>query len=107
MYYSPAAIHAPARCIPYPAKRRRPKTVDATHAHPVARPSILRSEPAEYVLSLSLLMASGISSWVVILPVQHAVPYPMMMPPGAPGVPPHPYEGQPAPPVQMGGVGHA
>ncbi|PFH52983.1 hypothetical protein AMATHDRAFT_1711 [Amanita thiersii Skay4041] len=34
--------------------------------------------------------------------VQHAVPYPMMMPP-PPGVPPHPYEGGPAPPVQMGG----
>ncbi|CAL1716363.1 unnamed protein product [Somion occarium] len=39
--------------------------------------------------------------------LQHAVPYPMMMPPppGAPGVP-HPYEGAPAPPVQMGGVNH-
>ncbi|KAL0580956.1 poly(A)-binding protein binding protein [Marasmius crinis-equi] len=33
-------------------------------------------------------------------PVQHAVPYPMMMPP--PNVP-HPYEGAGAPPVQMGG----
>ncbi|KAG7089569.1 hypothetical protein E1B28_011239 [Marasmius oreades] len=32
--------------------------------------------------------------------LQHAVPYPMMMPP--PNVP-HPYEGAPAPPVQMGG----
>ncbi|KAI0078797.1 hypothetical protein K474DRAFT_1706190 [Panus rudis PR-1116 ss-1] len=39
--------------------------------------------------------------------LQHAVPYPMMMPPhGAPGVPPHPYEGAPAPPVPMGGVTH-
>ncbi|KAF8656196.1 hypothetical protein AX16_002633 [Volvariella volvacea WC 439] len=35
----------------------------------------------------------------------HAVPYPMMMPPPPPpqSVPPHPYEGGPAPPVQMGG----
>ncbi|KAF8896389.1 hypothetical protein BD779DRAFT_1495640 [Infundibulicybe gibba] len=35
--------------------------------------------------------------------LQHAVPYPMMMPPG--GVPQHPYEGggPPAPQVQMGG----
>lgn len=33
--------------------------------------------------------------------VQHAVPYPMMMPP--PSNVPHPYEGGPAPPVQMGG----
>ncbi|KAI6013459.1 hypothetical protein BKA83DRAFT_4361812 [Pisolithus microcarpus] len=38
--------------------------------------------------------------------LQHAVPYPMMIPPGGPGGPPHPYEGGPAPP-QMGGVGHA
>ncbi|THH33185.1 hypothetical protein EUX98_g967 [Antrodiella citrinella] len=39
--------------------------------------------------------------------VQHAVPYPMMMPPpGAPGGPPHPYESGQAP-VPMGGVGHA
>ncbi|KIP05849.1 hypothetical protein PHLGIDRAFT_30736 [Phlebiopsis gigantea 11061_1 CR5-6] len=37
--------------------------------------------------------------------LQHALPYPMMMPP--PGGPHHPYEGAPAPPVQMGGVGHA
>lgn len=37
-----------------------------------------------------------------------AVPYPMMMPPpGGPGGPPHGYEGGPAPPVSMGGVGHA
>jgi hypothetical protein len=36
--------------------------------------------------------------------VQHAVPYPMMMPPGQHV--PHPYEGAP-PPVPMGGVGHA
>ncbi|KAH9068390.1 hypothetical protein EDB83DRAFT_2506046 [Lactarius deliciosus] len=37
-----------------------------------------------------------------------AVPYPMMIPPpGAPGGPPHGYEGGPAPPVPMGGVGHA
>ncbi|KAI0250212.1 hypothetical protein BJV78DRAFT_1283349 [Lactifluus subvellereus] len=37
-----------------------------------------------------------------------AVPYPMMMPPpGAPGGPPHGYDGGPAPPVPMGGVGHA
>ncbi|KAI6034817.1 hypothetical protein EDC04DRAFT_2201828 [Pisolithus marmoratus] len=38
--------------------------------------------------------------------LQHAVPYQMMMPPGGPGGPPHPYEGGPAPPP-MGGVGHA
>lgn len=39
--------------------------------------------------------------------VQHAVPYPMMMPPPGP-VPPHPYDpnAQP-PPVPMGGVSHA
>lgn len=36
--------------------------------------------------------------------LQHAVPY-MMMPPGGPNGPPHPYEAGPAPP--MGGVGHA
>jgi len=40
-----------------------------------------------------------------ISPVQHAVPYPMMMPPGQHV--PHPYEGAPPAPVQMGGVGHA
>jgi hypothetical protein len=40
-----------------------------------------------------------------IPPVQHAVPYPMMMPPGQHV--PHPYEGAPPAPVQMGGVGHA
>ncbi|KAF9468085.1 hypothetical protein BDZ94DRAFT_1318189 [Collybia nuda] len=33
--------------------------------------------------------------------LQHAVPYHMMMPP--PNVPQHPYDGGPAPPVQMGG----
>ncbi|KAG1750792.1 hypothetical protein EDB19DRAFT_1676960 [Suillus lakei] len=38
--------------------------------------------------------------------IQHAVPYPMMMPPAGPNGPPHPYETGPAPP-QMGGVGHA
>lgn len=38
--------------------------------------------------------------------LQHAVPYPMMMPPSGPNGPPHPYEAGPAPP-QMGGVGHA
>ncbi|KAH7930135.1 hypothetical protein BV22DRAFT_1001233 [Leucogyrophana mollusca] len=38
--------------------------------------------------------------------MQHAVPYPMMMPPpSGPNGPPHPYEAGPAPP--MGGVGHA
>ncbi|KAH7907134.1 hypothetical protein BJ138DRAFT_534555 [Hygrophoropsis aurantiaca] len=38
--------------------------------------------------------------------MQHAVPYPMMMPPpGGPNGPPHPYEAGPAPP--MGGVSHA
>jgi len=36
--------------------------------------------------------------------LQHAVPYPMMMPPGQHV--PHPYEGAPPAP-QMGGVGHA
>lgn len=41
-----------------------------------------------------------------LLTVQHAVPYPMMMPPAGPNGPPHPYEAGPAPP-QMGGVGHA
>ncbi|KAH7884723.1 hypothetical protein F5I97DRAFT_1491510 [Phlebopus sp. FC_14] len=35
--------------------------------------------------------------------LQHAVPYPMMIPPSGP---PHPYEAGPAPPP-MGGVGHA
>ncbi|KAN0139031.1 hypothetical protein V8E53_003419 [Lactarius tabidus] len=40
--------------------------------------------------------------------LSQAVPYPMMIPPpGAPGGPPHGYEGGPAPPVPMGGVGHA
>ena len=40
--------------------------------------------------------------------VPQAVPYPMMMPPpGGPGGPPHGYDGGPAPPVPMGGVGHA
>ncbi|OCH94368.1 hypothetical protein OBBRIDRAFT_722811 [Obba rivulosa] len=40
--------------------------------------------------------------------LHHAVPYPMMMPPpGAPGGPPHPYDTAQAPPVSMGGVGHA
>lgn len=37
--------------------------------------------------------------------LQHAVPYPMMMQPGQHI--PHPYEGGQAPPVPMGGVGHA
>ncbi|EGN99245.1 hypothetical protein SERLA73DRAFT_160712 [Serpula lacrymans var. lacrymans S7.3] len=38
--------------------------------------------------------------------MQHAVPYPMMMPPpGGPNGPPHPYDNS-VPPVQMGGVGH-
>ena len=37
--------------------------------------------------------------------VQHAVPYQMMMPPGQHV--PHPYDGAPPAPVQMGGVGHA
>ncbi|KAF5326706.1 hypothetical protein D9619_004496 [Psilocybe cf. subviscida] len=36
-----------------------------------------------------------------VLTVQHA--YPMMMPPPPPNMPPHSYEGGPAPPVQMGG----
>ena len=35
--------------------------------------------------------------------VQHAVPYSMMMAPPPTGVPPHPYENGPPPPVQMGG----
>ncbi|THH09159.1 hypothetical protein EW145_g2218 [Phellinidium pouzarii] len=35
--------------------------------------------------------------------VQHAMPYPMMMPPPGPNGPPHPYEGGPPPPIPMGG----
>jgi PAB1-binding protein PBP1 len=35
--------------------------------------------------------------------LQHAVPYPMMMPPPPGSVPGHPYDGSAAPPVQMGG----
>ncbi|KAH8994929.1 hypothetical protein EDB92DRAFT_1795000 [Lactarius akahatsu] len=47
-------------------------------------------------------------SLIVNPTVPQAVPYPMMIPPpGAPGGPPHGYEGGPAPPVPMGGVGHA
>lgn len=43
------------------------------------------------------------SSWFLIDLVQHAVPYSMMMAPPPAGVPPHPYENGPPPPVQMGG----
>lgn len=71
-----------------------PPTPIPSHAHPYYHQSPQREYPAFNAMEFFSLMQHT---------VQHAVPYPMMMPPpGAPGVP-HPYEGTPAQPVQMGG----
>lgn len=57
------------------------------------------------VSRLAFAFYATYGAMLINIAVQHAVPYPMMMPPpGAqPGVP-HPYDQ--APPVQMGGVNH-
>ncbi|TDL25878.1 hypothetical protein BD410DRAFT_801189 [Rickenella mellea] len=73
-----------------------PPTPIAAHAHPYYHQSPQRM--------ISFDQYSG--KMFTLSPVQHAVPYPMMMPPPGPNGPPHPYDGGP-PPVPMGGVGHA
>ena len=71
-----------------------PPTPIPAHAHPYYHQSPQRMIPFDQsaVKMFSMPMYT----------VQHAVPYHMMMPP-PPNVPQHPYEGGPAPPVQMGG----
>ena len=72
-----------------------PPTPIPGHAHPYyhqspqRETSLLNSKTPQLILSY-------------FAPVQHAVPYPVMMPP-PPSVPPHPYDGSAPPPVQMGG----
>lgn len=68
-----------------------PSTPIQSHAHPYYQQSPQRMVSYEQYNSKMFTMPT----------VQHAVPYPIMMPP--PSNMPHPYEGGPAPPVQMGG----
>lgn len=80
-HYMPSATypHPPSGTVPRPSMPTMPTTPTPMHAHPYYHQS----------------------------PQLHsATPYPMMIPPGGPGGPPHPYEAGPAPP-SMGGVGHA
>ncbi|KAL4062126.1 hypothetical protein J3A83DRAFT_4195692 [Scleroderma citrinum] len=72
-----------------------PPTPTPMHAHPYYHQSPQRTHFALWSLDIT----------DAVTQVQHAVPYAMMIPPGGPGGPPHPYEAGPAPP--MGGVGHA
>lgn len=74
-----------------------PPTPIPAHAHPYYQQSPQRMTPFD----------SYNAKMFTIHTVQHAMPYPMMMPPPGPNAPPHPYETGPPPPVPMGGVGHA
>jgi hypothetical protein len=71
-----------------------PPTPIPAHAHPYYHQSPQRMIPFDQFTFKMFSMPT--------YTVQHAVPYHMMMPP-PPNVPQHPYEGGPAPPVQMGG----
>ena len=98
-------VHGPSTApwyIPTATQRRWTPTIHAANPNPCARPSILFPEPTTCVTSIDPVACFTNSCFS---PVQHAVPYPMMMPPGQHV--PHPYEGAPPAPVQMGGVGHA
>lgn len=75
-----------------------PPTPIPSHAHPYYHQSPQRMVPID----------TYSAKFFTLNTVQHAVPYPMMMPPPGPTGPPHPgYEGPPVPPIPMGGVGHA
>ncbi|KAI0775227.1 hypothetical protein BD413DRAFT_296806 [Trametes elegans] len=82
-----------------------PPTPIPSHAHPYYHQSPQRT-PVSYPAGPQgqPVLTDGYFS-----AVQHAMPYPMMMPPPGPGGMPHPYDpsGQPPPPVPMGGVSHA
>ncbi|OBZ72487.1 Uncharacterized protein C21B10.03c [Grifola frondosa] len=97
---SPSAWHvsSPSKWCRSPAIH--PPTPIPAHAHPYYHQSPQR------MLSYQLV-PFGQPMTDAHPTVQHAVPYPMMMPPPGQGVPPHPYEAAQAPPVPMGGVGHA
>ncbi|KAJ8508803.1 hypothetical protein ONZ45_g8961 [Pleurotus djamor] len=74
-----------------------PPTPIPAHAHPYYHQSPQRTD-------MSFDQYTGKMFMMHMPTVQHAVPYPMMMPPpGGPNMPPHQYEQGPAPPVQMGG----
>ncbi|KAF7966549.1 hypothetical protein HWV62_37896 [Athelia sp. TMB] len=70
-----------------------PPTPVPSHAHPYYQQSPQRM--------ISFDHSSGKMMFTMPATVQHAMPYPMMMPP--PSNVPHPYDGGQAPPVQMGG----
>ncbi len=73
-----------------------------SHAHPYYHHQSPQRTPVSYPMGPQGLTDGYFS---ITPPVQHAMPYQMMMPPPGPGgVPSHPYDpsGQPPPPVQMG-----
>ncbi|OJT11474.1 hypothetical protein TRAPUB_12026 [Trametes pubescens] len=79
-----------------------PPTPIPSHAHPYYHHQSPQRTPVSYPMGPQGLTDGYFS---ITPPVQHAMPYQMMMPPPGPGgVPPHPYDpsGQPPPPVQMG-----
>jgi hypothetical protein len=75
-----------------------PPTPIPAHAHPYYHQS------PQCMMPIMPIITGYNNAYRMLSPfaVQHAVPYPMMMPPPAPNVAPHGYEGGPAPPVQMG-----
>ncbi|KAG6873940.1 hypothetical protein C0995_008979 [Termitomyces sp. Mi166 len=94
----PQAYMPPPPGAPYPPPNaggpRPPSTPMPAHVHPYYHQSPQRMIPFDQYPSKMFT--------IPIPTVPHAVPYPMMMPP-PPNVAQHPYEGGPAPPVQMGG----
>ncbi|KAG6908340.1 hypothetical protein DXG01_005251 [Tephrocybe rancida] len=94
----PQAYMPPPPGPPYPPPNaggpRPPSTPMPGHVHQYYHQSPQRMIPFD--------RSPGKLFTMYMPTVQHAVPYHMMMPP-PPNVPQHPYEGGPAPPVQMGG----
>lgn len=75
-----------------------PPTPIPGHAHPYYHQSPQRMMIPAHMVDAKMFTVGT---------VQHAMPYPMMMPPPGPNGPPHPYETGPPQPIPMGGVGHA
>ena len=98
-------VHGPSPTpwyIPTATQWRRTPAIYAADPDPCTHTPLLLPEPTAYVTHTH---AVGCRANFYVSPVGHAVPYQMMMPPGQHV--PHPYDGAPPAPVQMGGVGHA
>lgn len=106
-YMPPPGGYPPPPHAGQQARPGMPPTPIPAHAHPYYHQSPQRKHPfTTSVRSQSdprwLFSLFNFIVRVGYKIVQHAVPYPIMMPPPPPG-PPHGYEQGPAPPVQMGG----